>query len=788
MNIFNLSPFVKAQFAQSDELKDYLTHDFNLESDWQQFQQNYQHLDSFALLRKYRQSRLALIAAKDSLNLQAENHLQTLKQTSQLAKLMIQHAYKLALTEFKSKYGTIKNTDKQTQNLIIFALGKLGGNELNYSSDVDLVFCYSDKGQSDGKKCLDGETYFQRLGRRIIQILNSITSDGIVYRVDMRLRPFGSAAPLVCSVANLQDYLQTEGRDWERYAWLRASFVAGDESVASNTLKNIEPFIYRKYLDYNVFESLRQIKAQIARKQQDDSDNLKFGKGGIREIEFIVQTLQLTFAGRNQHLRGNDLWQQMHNLNTQGQLSNQQLKHLSCAWLFLRKCENLCQIIQDRDSHHLPDNPDDLAQCMGFQQANDFLVHLSNHRKQVHTIFENLFLRNKNDNQSKINNPKIQEIKDQISKKNFPRQSKHKIYAAYDAITVLLENYPNSDLIIERYQQIIHAISTRSSYLSMLIESPNILEKLIKHISHSAYFSQTIADSPVLLETLFDSIDSNDFDSEKQWQLFSNKYQMPDLEQYLDRLCQFKKSQQFKAITAYIDGWIDAQTTSQILSHLANKILTLVVKQAHKITQQNLESNIQTDDLIIIAYGSLAMRTMHLNSDFDLVFILNQDIDVNNHKFIMRWIKRIIHLLSIQTYNGSLYQLDTQLRPNGNSGTAVVTQQSFEEYQRHEAWLWEHAALIKSRAVYATETQRRWFKQLRNDILCQTRNPQTVDKELTEMAEKLNQLSHKNHQQEFDFMGNILKNAHKNPEVLKNTISNPQNTKLKLDISIEQPH
>lgn len=785
MKIFTLSPFVENQFKQSPELNDLISGDFDLISDWKEYKNQNLRLDIFALPRKYRQSRLALIAARDLESNNPADHIQTLKQTSQLAKLMIEFAYTTATQELEQRFGKVFNSQGEKQSFIIFALGKLGGYELNYSSDVDLVFCYSGNGESDGNKCLDSMSYFIRLGRRIIQLLDSMTVDGIVYRVDMRLRPFGSAAPLVCSTSNLLHYLESEGRDWERYAWLRASFMTGDETLVAETLKQIEPFIYRKYLDYNIFESLRQIKQQITRNQLDDLDNIKLGIGGIREIEFIIQTLQLTFAGRNVQLRGNDLWRQMHNLQAQGHISVINLQHLTAAWLFLRKLENLCQIIHDRDSHHLPEDPTQLAYCMGYKSTKDLLDQSEIHRNNVHQIFETLFLSNKTEATHTHNNAQIQLIKDQVSQKKHPKQVKHKIYAAFDAIIPFLEKHKKTETIITRYQQVIDAVSKRSSYLSMLIESPLILGKLIQQISHSEYFSKSIAKTPSLLEILFDEIDSDDFDIDVQWTHFSNKHNTDDEEQYLEILCQFKQSIQFKAIMAYVDEINNAQTTSEILTNLAQHILSLVIKQAWMQIQKSIKCNIQSDDLIVIAYGSLAMRNMHLQSDFDLVFILNQDINDNNHKFVMRWIKRIVHLLSIKTYSGSLYQLDTQLRPNGKSGAAIVTQTSFENYQLKEAWLWEHAALIKTRAVYASEAQTLWFNDLRKQVLCLKRDPKTVDKELTEMAEKLDLPGNKNHQQEFINLGCILKQASNNPDVVNNIKINQQLSKLKLDKSIE---
>ncbi len=790
MSIFQLSPFVDNQFKKTTILNNLLNNkDFDLDLDWQTFKNDHQHSDIFALCRHYRQSRLALIAARDMQFTNPEEHINTMRLTSQLANLLITHVYQFAMNEASTKYGVVVNEEGKQQDFIIFTLGKLGGHELNYSSDVDLIFCYTGPGISNGPKSIDAQEYFQKIGRRIIQILDSVTMDGRVYRVDMRLRPFGSAAPLVCSAQHLHNYLETEGRDWERYAWLRASFIANNQVIVRSLLKYIEPFIYRKYLDYTIFESLRQIKAQIIRMQSEDLDNLKLGIGGIREIEFIIQTLQLTFGGRNKQLRGNDLWQQMHRLNQYGHLNQVDYDELAPAWLFLRKLENLCQIIEDHDTHHLPSSIDKLAECMHFSDEQALLACLHKHKRNVHRIFTHMFLENKT-TQHNHRNSHIQKIKDEISQRSFPKTSKHKIYAALDALVPYLENQSENNnhdtIVIDRYQQVISAISKRPSYLSMLIESPLILSRLVQQIKHSQYFSQSIAKNPSLLEVLFDEIDKNDFNIQQQWRLYCQKLIFEDVEHFLEALCQFKQHMQFKAIMAYIDNIHNACETQNILTELAEHILSLVIKQAWQETIKNTTPQIQTDDLIVIAYGSLAMSNMHLNSDFDVVFILNQTINDDNHRFIMRWIKRIILLLSIPTYSGSLYQLDTQLRPNGKSGATVISQNNFENYQKHEAWTWEHAALIKSRAVYASTKQKQWFINLRENILCKERDHDKVDQDLNNMADKLNQMGRKNHQCEFDYLGHILKNAHTEPELIQAIYSQSDSAQHKLDRSIHQ--
>ena len=779
MEIFELSPFVKNQFDKYPALNGMSSNELNLQSDWDDFQRQNTHLDIFSLLRNYRQSRLALIAVQD---LKHFDLLKTLKLASQLARLLIRKAYDYALTEHEEKFGQIIN-DGNTAKLIIFALGKLGGNELNYSSDVDLVFCYTANGESNGRKCTDAQSYFQRLGQRIIQILETTTTDGIVYRVDMRLRPFGSASPLVCTTDYLIHYLESEGRDWERYAWLRASCIAGDIESGGKTIHSIQPFIYRKYLDYNVYESLRQIKQQIIRKQFEDLDNIKLGRGGIREIEFIVQTLQLTFAGRNQQLRGNDLWFQLQQLKQYKHLNSEEFEKLSDGWMFLRRLENLCQIINDTSTHHLPNDQQTLALSLNLKNSDDLLRELRTHRANVNEVFQQLF--SEKNNKPTTNKPEIQKIKDQVAEKNFPKSIKHKIYDTWDAMSQLLTPFNRQDAIIERFQKIINAISKRSSYLSMLIESPLILEKLLHQISQSHYFSDSIAKNPMLLESLFHTIDNNDFHISEQWDLLIRKQKSQDEEQFHELLCQFKQMIQFKTVSAFFDEIINAVQASKILTNLAEFILKNVIEQSWQQTQKRLPSSVCNNDLIVVAYGSLAVGNMHLNSDFDIVFISQNELSGEDYRFVIRWIKRIINMLSLPTYYGSLYQIDMQLRPNGNSGTAVVTKSGFEDYQFNQAWLWEHAALIKSRAVYATNEQKIWFDSIREKIIRLKRDPKEVDKQLNEMSEKLKLQGNKNHEKEFEVLGEILKKAHNQPEVI-NSIFDQTDNNLKFEASINR--
>lgn len=472
----------------------------------------------------------------------------------------------------------------------------------------------------------------------------------------------------------------------------------------------------------------------------------------------------------------------MHYLHDNHHLSVKELQQLTAAWLFLRKLENLCQIINDSDSHHLPNDANALAVSMDYDNETLLIKKLNQHRQNVNCIFEKLFISNNQTPKNMTNHSGIQQLKDDISEKKFPKSNKHKMYAALDALAPYLDKDNNIQLL-HRYQRVVFAVSKRPNYLSMLIESPLVLEKLIQQLSYSNYFCDAISKTPSLLEILFDGVHDSEFVMSQQWRNFSKKFNTNDEESYLDILCQFKQRLQFKAIMAYIDHTLDAKRTCEVLTDLAEFILALIIKLAWGITQKKSQCSLKPEDLIVIGYGSLAMKNMHLNSDFDLVFILDHDITEANHQFVMRWIKRIVHLLSVKTYSGSLYQLDTQLRPNGKSGAAIVTKTNFENYQLNQAWLWEHAALIKSRAVFANQHQYDWFNSFRQSIINQKRDPEIVKNALQDMAKKLNK-STSNHQNEFDVLGTILIKAHYNPDITEKLLIQNIDYKTKLNLSI----
>lgn len=745
--------------------------DLNLSQDWQWFEQQNKSLDVFKKLRIYRKTRLALIASLDELGC-GSSHLWAMHRTSELAILMVQQAYRYCRKELNKKYGQVISPEGYPVSLQVFALGKLGTGELNYSSDLDLVFVYEHGGLSNGSRTLEAQPYFERFGRRLIQLLDQFTADGQVYRIDMRLRPFGSASPIVCSNEALSQYIINEGREWERFAWMRSHTVAGNIASGRAMLQEIKPFIYRKHLDYSVFESLARIKREMSADLPNHQSDLKLGEGGIREIEFIVQSLQVTFGGRIELLQGRAIFPQFKQLQNKQKIPAKQAQKLQQAWLFLRKLENLCQLQNDQQTHKLPTDKQQLesfALLMGFNCWNSCYQQLNSHQQFVQQQFSELFEQEQT-TQTKLNQSQI------ITIKNIIKQHFHtKIAQTHvDKVRQLLERaFTIGDPLLcqQRLLPILKAISKRPSYILMLIQEQSLLPKLLKLLQKSEYFSHTISRFPALLELFFEPenmlepIDQRwlqqQWDSHKNW---------PDLdaEQWAENIRYFKQKIQFKLIQAQQQQQLHDRSLRHAFCSLAEFLLSKVVQQSHQETRlKHKSSTIKAGLLQIIAYGSLGVKNMHQDSDLDIVFIVDLPrINSDQRLFLQRWIKRIISQLNTTMYHGDLYQVDLQLRPNGNSGAMVTTISEFTRYQQQQAWLWEHAALIKARLLNSPPNEN-WLDQLRTKLLCRPKTKQQIDQAFEKIEQKMQQQGKETHHQELKLLEKILQLASQKPELLR---------------------
>ncbi|MCF6300436.1 MAG: hypothetical protein L3J52_04885 [Proteobacteria bacterium] len=749
---------------------------FEIKPDWDKFLQQHPYQDIFFLTRKYRQYRLAFIGVMDMIQPYTD-HLNAMHAISAVADHLLEVCYQYCNEQMKAKLGQLRNRQGDVVSLMVFALGKLGSGELNYSSDIDLVFVYPEKGQSDGNRALDGPTFFEKFGRMLINVLDQFTTDGRVYRVDMRLRPFGSAGALACSAVALNQYLLHEGREWERFVWMRARLVCGDQSKADDLMRQVQPFIYRKHLDYSVFDSLAKIKNEINEFAKTKSDDLKIGCGGIREIEFVVQSLQMAFGGRLVQLQNHMIFPAIKLLYQAGKLTQADALQLSDAWLFLRKCENLCQLRADEQVHVLPENSIQLVaiqKAMGFGDDKSFNQKLKQAKTTVSSIFSSLFAEQSGKLQTKPSEGQLAVIASQLCEQTvsgrISQENKDKIQQLFVKI---LSKKPTKK-VLENMQLIIRAISKRPSYVMMLNHEKLLLQKLLDLVKDKYYFTVVIARYPALLELLFENEKIPEMPDQcwfdQQWQ---DKLKKPpkDEEQWMEFIRFYKTSMQFRLMQQLTSGGMSQQKTSLAMTALAEFVLQKVVTQAWQETTDRIgQSSIANDQLFIIAYGSMANRSMQLNSDLDLVYIYDLILlEESQAIFISRWIKRINHHLTTQLFHGKLYDIDVQLRPDGDSGTQVSSFNKFKHYQQDKAWLWEHAALIKTRVVYGTEQQKNKFNQLRKNILTKKRDAKKVDKELITMQTKLIKHHRDKNHDDLLILGMVLKSAHRYPKIIESS-------------------
>lgn len=766
-------PFINSQWPYFQHLLQQCSDlgQYDLNQDWDLFCKEHQHLSGFSLLRQFRKSRLAFIAYLD-FNQSLVDHIQTMHMVSDLADLLINQAYLIANAEMKNRFGVVLDSDGHLVSLQVFALGKLGTKELNYSSDVDLVFVYAEQGMSNGNRSIDADSYFTKLGQKIIKLLDYFSTDGLVYRVDMRLRPFGTAGPLVCSESSLTQYLINEGRDWERFAWMRARLVCGDFVAAESLLREVGAFIYRKHLDYNVFSSLAQVKKTIASVYSNSINDLKHGLGGIRTIEFIVQSLQLVFGGRTVKLQNVSIYPVFDVLQSERKLSTDDVELLRGTWLWLRKLENLSQIINDQSTHQLPEGDSietRIAVLNGYTDWCSLYREFLAKRKLVDGLFTQLFKASSQEeplNQS--DEILLQQLLDQINFQRVPQDTVHKAKQLLE-LTVLKAPVA----VCRDFVDIIKVLLKRPSYLLMLIREQNVHNNVLKLLADHSYFKATLIDYPVLFEQLFDHQPYKKITQENlslAWlERQSQACKDNDVENWMEQLRYFKLVNQFNLMRSYSASEITQKQLSIQFTLLAEFIINEVSRFCwNEILEKYPTVELAAKDLMVLAYGSMAVYDMSVTSDLDLVFVIDHvSFTAEERVFMQKWVKRIVHHLGSQMYHGLLYEIDLQLRPNGQSGPLVTSKSEFEKYQKTQAWTWEHAAMVKSRMVLGSAKQKNWHVGLRKSILSQSRDPQKVQADLLEMTGKLQQLKElKAHQQDFSILEQVLIHAHQYPELL----------------------
>lgn len=700
---------------------------------------------------------------------------ETMRAWSDCADALILATLNYCEQELELRYGKALDINGVPIKLQVLAMGKLGGQELNFSSDIDLIFCSSSVGYTNGLEKITTQQFYQKVIQRFVQLLQQVTADGFVFRVDLRLRPYGDSGPLVCTLAMIENYYQEQGRDWERYAMVKARLI-GERLTANHWFyRLITPFVYRRYIDFSVLESLRTMKGMIEREVQLNPrlDDIKRGKGGIREIEFIVQNAQLIRGGRNPLLRQHSTLSALAKLQQENLLAHSHV--LKEAYLFLRKLENCLQSQNDQQIHSLPQDPIKQAQLlliMGFIDWQKFLEKLTQYQRIIHLFFRRVarkeFYRKDHkrllDNQfahvwqGHIESTMAINLFSSLGFKN-AEQCYQMLYTfrhsrgcrrLSQASRLLLDNFmvlllgeliviDETDTVLLQVIRLLENIVGRSTYIALLTENPTIIKDLLHWFTVSPFLTNLLVNQPFLLEFLLDPPASKKLPSRnKMNQYLTNKLAScaeNELEQ--ETLRQFKLNCWFFAACAELNESINAVEVSRYLSDVTEVIIEKVLMLAcQKLSKRYPQIMAVKAHFYIIAYGKLGGREMNYNSDLDLVFVHN--VAHAEETLITRLSQKILHMLTTRSQSGILFNVDTRLRPSGAAGLLVSHLDTFIDYQCQQAWTWEHQALLRARILGANKFVKQIFKQLKTDILFLPRHVDSLRYDVLTMREKIN--------------------------------------------------
>ncbi len=737
------------------------------------------------ILRHFRHREMVRIAWRDISGWDAIDDV--LCDLSLLAEACVQAALSWLFQQACQRHGKPTDRDGNPQLPVILAMGKLGGWELNFSSDIDLIFTFEHDGVLDDRRGTSYQEFYLRLCRELVKVLGSQTEDGFVFRVDTRLRPFGDAGPLVLSFDAMEIYYQSQARAWERYAMIKARPIAGDPEAGGRLMAILEPFVYRRYLDYRALGALRELKLKITEelKRRDKMEDIKLGPGGIREIEFIAQVFQLIHGGRQPRLQERRLLPVLARLGSSGLMPQEDVDMLINAYRFLRRVENRLQQADDRQTQQLPDTDTDrlsLAVAMGYPDWEAFHKDLERMRAGVQSAFEQVF---SNSESAQEHSPeariwRLVEEEDELSKQlaalgytnarqlivrigAFKRSRRIRyLTSAAEAeldrlIPALIGSAAKTEqpaLALQRMIDLIESIASRSIYLTLLAENPAARRHLVQLVAASPWISRLLATHPALLDELLDPrslyspLNRTQLEQELQQRLES--IDREDEEGVLNGLRHFKQGQVLRVAAADLVGAIPTRVVSDHLTEIAEVVLAKVLELAWRDVTVKHGAPAGADpeqphDFSMIGYGKLGGIELGYGSDLDLVFLYQGESNVETtgprripaSQFYSRLGQRIIHILTTPMLAGVLYEIDMRLRPSGNAGLLVSHLEAFARYQREEAWTWEHQALVRARPVAGDAALAGRFATVRLEILCQPRDLEQLRSEVVEMRDKM---------------------------------------------------
>ncbi|MDO0791526.1 bifunctional [glutamate--ammonia ligase]-adenylyl-L-tyrosine phosphorylase/[glutamate--ammonia-ligase] adenylyltransferase [Xanthomonas campestris pv. campestris] len=728
-----------------------------------------------AQLRRYRAAASARLVWRDVLGLDDVDA--TLAGATTLAETCLQCALQALEQQFATRHGQVIAEDGSVQRLVVFGLGKLGGGELNFSSDVDLVYAYPQAGQSDGARPLAAEEYFARLGQQLARLLDETTADGFSHRVDLRLRPFGSAGRVALSFNGMDQYFQREGRDWERYAWLKARAVAGDIAAGEAWLETLRPFVYRRYLDFTALDGLRDMKAAITAEVAHHArlDDIKRGPGGIREIEFLAQSLQLIRGGREASLRERRLLPALQALVDLGQIDPPTGQALADAYRFLRRVENRLQMLRDAQTHALPQGEPErerIALGLGYAHWQALLEALAPHRTRVAAEFAELlaprvhatapdtladYWRALPEGDAApllgigLHDPNnahhmLADFAQSSGVRALSDGARTRLDRVMPALLHAAIRATQPDAALRRVLGLLQATLRRTSYLALLDEQPSALARLVDVLSRSALLAERLAAYPLLLDELLDTRISGPLpDRAALHTACVDTLQIDDTEAALRELNERRLALSFRIALATLDGRQQPVDSTQQLAWLAEAVVQTVLQLARRELVA-AHGQVPGGAFAIIGYGSLGGLELGFGSDLDLVFLYDhpREVEASDGKRPLeagRWFARlaqkVMTLLGAETGAGRLYDIDVRLRPDGGKGALVSSLASYRDYQRDRAWTWEHQALVRARAVAGDAALCEAFVQVRRETLTRVRDPALLHEDVRKMRARM---------------------------------------------------
>ncbi len=714
-------------------------------------------------LRQLRARVLARLAARDLAGL--ADLAEVMQTMTALADITVAHAARVLGQALATRFGTPRSASGEAQELIVIGMGKLGGGELNVSSDIDLIFLYAEDGETDGPGTrLSNFEFFTRLGRQLIGALAELTGDGQVFRVDMRLRPDGDAGPLAISFDMLENYFITQGREWERYAWIKARALTG--SRGEEAIDLARPFVYRKYLDYGAINAMRALHAQIRHEvaRRERAEDIKLGPGGIREIEFIAQVFQLIRGGREKTLRIRPTLQVLEQLGAHGLLEKSSVDELAAAYDFLRRIEHRLQYLDDAQTHQLPDGSEDqarIARAMGCSGYAALLAQLGAHRASVSRHFEAVFADPDRDGheltpvwqkedpdaaahalacRGYADAPASAQRLAALRAGNRYQQLPPAIRERFDAVVPRLieaaAQMANPDATLARGLDLLESISRRGAYLSLLQQYPQALHSVARLASASSWAAGYLTRHPVLLDEL---LDVRQIEDAPDWPAFRRELAITldeheaDTEWQMDQMREAHHAQVFRLLLQDLAGLLSVEKLADHLSELADILLD---ESLRVVWRKMKKRHRETPRFAVIAYGKLGGKELGYASDLDIIF-LHEDEHPDAPELYARLATRLNTWISSATPAGILFQTDLRLRPNGEAGLLVSSLAAFRQYQTEAAWVWEHQALTRARFCAGDADIGHAFEAIRIEVLRQARDPFALRREVIAMREKM---------------------------------------------------